>query len=98
MKKLIFATSLFALTGFAAEFKGTISDSKCGAAHEDASEKSMKCAQACVKGGKEAVFVSGGKVYKIADQGKVAEHVGHKVTLKGKMEGDTITVDSVSMD
>ena len=98
MKKLLFASSVFALTAFAGEYKGVISDAKCGAAHADASEKSMKCAQGCVKGGKEAVFVSEGKVYKIADQAKVTEHVGHKVTLTGKMDGETISVDSVKMD
>ena len=98
MKKLIFAVSVFAISAFGAEWKGTVSDAKCGAAHADASEKSMKCAQACVKGGKEAVFVSDGKVYKIADQAKVADHIGHKVTLNGKLQGDTISVDSVKMD
>jgi len=98
VKKLVFAMSVFALTAFAGEWNGTISDSKCAAAHADASEKSMKCAQACVKGGKDAVLISDGKVYKIADQAKVADHVGHKVTVTGKLEGDTISVDSVKMD
>ncbi len=98
MKKLILSASIFALSAFAGEWKGTISDAKCGAAHADASEKSMKCAQGCVKGGKDAVFVSDGKVFKIADQAKVAEHVGHKVTLTGKLDGETITIDSVKMD
>ena len=49
--------------------------------------------------GAAAVFVSDGKVYKIDndDQGKVLEHVGHKVTIAGKVDGDTIKVDSVKM-
>jgi hypothetical protein len=38
-----------------------------------------------------------GKVYKIADQDKVADHAGHKVTISGKMDGETIKVDSVKM-
>ena len=37
------------------------------------------------------------KVYKLADQDKVTAHAGHKVTITGKMEGDTIKVDSVKM-
>jgi hypothetical protein len=90
--------ALFAASAFAAEWKGTITDAKCGAAHADASEKSMKCSQACVKGGQAAVFVSDGKVMKIANPDKVTEHVGHKVTLSGKLDGDTVTVDSVKMD
>ena len=38
-----------------------------------------------------------GKIYKIADQDKVTEHAGQKVTITGKMDGDTIEVDSVKM-
>jgi len=98
VKKLALTFSVLAVSAFAAEWKGTISDSKCGAAHADASEKSMKCVNACVKGGREAVLVSEGKVLKIANQDKVAAHLGHKVTVTGKMDGDTITVDTVSMD
>jgi hypothetical protein len=97
MKKIAIM-ALFAASAFAAEWKGTISDAKCGAAHADASEKSMKCSQACVKGGQAAVFVSDGKVMKIANQDKVAAHVGHKVTLTGKLDGDTVTVEDVKMD
>ena len=97
MKKIA-VLALFAATAFAAEWKGTITDAKCGAAHADASEKSMKCSQACVKGGQAAVLVSDGKVMKIANQDKVAEHVGHKVTVSGKLDGDTVTVDAVKMD
>ena len=97
MKKFAFLFSLFAASMFAAEWTGTIADSKCAAKHADASEKSMKCAQACVKGGADAVFITGDKVVKIANQDAVKEHVGHKVTINGKMDGDTLTVDSVKM-
>ena len=97
MKKFAFV-ALFAVSAFAAEWKGTISDAKCGAAHADASEKSTKCVNACVKGGQKAVFVSDGKVLQIANQDKVTEHLGHKVTINGKLEGDSITVDTVKMD
>src|SRR5450759_1295737 len=57
MKKLsvafVLTASLFAMSAMAADsWTGTISDSKCGAKHADASEEgSMKCAQKCVKGG-----------------------------------------------
>lgn len=98
MKKILLVTSLFAFSAFAGSWKGTISDEKCAAAHADASEKSMNCVKGCVKGGKAPVFVSDGKVYKIANADKVMDHLGHKVTLNGEMKDDTITVDSVSMD
>ena len=97
VKKLVFAFSLLSVSLFAGEWSGTISDSKCAAKHEDASPASMKCAQACVGKGADPVLVSEGKVYKIADKSKVTEHVGHKVTVTGDLEGDTITVDTVKM-
>jgi hypothetical protein len=95
--KLVFAFSLFAATMFAGEWTGTISDAKCGAKHADASEKSMGCVNACVKGGSAAVFITGDKVIKIANQDAVKEHLGHKVTVNGKLDGDTLTVDTVKM-
>jgi hypothetical protein len=89
----VLVLSLFAVTSFAAEMTGYISDSKCGAkgdkdAHAD-------CAVKCVKGGAAPVFVSDGKVYKIDDAAKVQDHVGHKVTITGEIKGDTIQVQEV---
>jgi hypothetical protein len=56
------------------------------------------CAKKCIDGGSPAVLVTDdGKVYKFADQSKVVEHAGMKVTVTGKVSGDTITVDSVKM-
>lgn len=92
--------SLFAMSAFAAEWSGTISDAGCGAKHADASEKSMKCVQGCVKGkGAAPVFVVGDKVLKIdeASKEKVMAHLGHKVTIMGKLDGETVTIDSIKM-
>jgi hypothetical protein len=36
-----------------------------------------------------------GKVYAIANQDKVKEMAGKKVTVTGKVEGDSITVESI---
>jgi hypothetical protein len=96
VKKLLLVSSLFAFGAFAGEWKGTISDAKCGAAHADASEKSMACAKGCVKKGMAPVFVSDGKVLKISNADKVADLVGQKVTITGKMDGDTVTVDTIA--
>lgn len=96
MKKLAIALSFSAIAAFAGEWTGTVSDSKCGAAHADGSEKSVSCAQACVKSGKaQPVLVVDGKVFKLTDGAKAAGHVGHKVTVSGTLDGDTIKVDSV---
>jgi hypothetical protein len=103
VKKLIalFAFSaLGSMTAFAAEFNGVISDSMCGAKHADASDKSMACAQKCVKAGMAPVFVSAdNKVYKIdaASVAKVSPHVGHKVMITGTADGDTLKIDSIKM-
>ena len=50
-------------------------------------------------GGSAPVFVSEGKVYKIdADsKSKVMSHLGHKVTINGSVEGNTVKIDSVKM-
>lgn len=80
-------------------WSGYIADSKCGAqaAHEGARECTLKC----VREGAKYVFVddTGKKVYPIADrdQGKVAAHAGHHVTIKGSLEGDTINLSSIEM-
>lgn len=88
--------STFAFAGDAS-LTGYITDSKCGAkaAHEGATECTVKC----IKEGAKYVFVSDTdkKVYAIADPDKVAAHAGHHVTVKGSVEGDTLTVDSIDM-
>ena len=103
MKKLsvafVLTASLFAMSAMAADsWTGTISDSKCGAKHADASEEgSMKCAQKCVKGGATPVFITDGKVITLDkdSQAKVMDHVGHKVVVTGKLDGDSLTIDTV---
>jgi hypothetical protein len=77
----------------------------CGSSHKSAIEHAGKkltdreCTQACIKEGAKYVFVSGGKVYNIDNQdyAGLADHAGHKVTVKGEMTGDTIKVSDISM-
>ena len=97
MKKLGLLLTFVSVTAWAESWTGTISDAKCGAAHADASEKSMACAQKCVKGGAPAVFVTEGKVLKIQNQDAVKEHIGHKVELTGELKEDAVTVSDVKM-
>jgi hypothetical protein len=97
MKKVLVLSSLFALSAFAAEWTGAISEAGCGAKHVDGSDKAVACVQKCVKGGSAPVFVTDGKVLKIANADKVTDHLGHKVTINGKLDGDTVTIDSVTM-
>ena len=90
---------------FAADWVGQISDSMCGASHAGMTSShpgmtDRACALACAKAGAKFVFVSDGKVYKIANQDSplLQMHAGHAgVTLTGEMKGDTITVSKVAM-
>ena len=97
MKKVLVMSSLFAMSAFAAEWTGAISEAGCGAKHVDGSAKAVACVTKCVKGGAAPVFVTDGKVLKIADPAKVMDHLGHKVTITGKLDGDTVSIDSVKM-
>ena len=102
MKKLALAfflvLAVFAFTAAAAEMTGYISDAKCAKdVAKVESDAHAGCAAGCAKKGAALVFVSGGKVYKVDDQSKVADHAGHKVTITGKVDGDTLKVDSVKM-
>jgi hypothetical protein len=103
MKKflLVFAGVLALSTAaMAGEWTGYISDAGCakkmGAKVANATHEG--CAQACVKRGDQAVLVTDdGKVFNVANQDKVVEHAGQKVTLTGSLKEDTITVSAVKM-
>ena len=78
---------------------GTISDSKCAAKHEKATEADASCVTKCASGGAKYVFMAGGKTYEIANQDFAAlkDHGGHKVALTGEMKGNSITVSKIEM-
>ena len=103
MKKLVVAfvllASLFAVTMMAAEWTGTISESGCGLKHSTGSAADQKCVESCVKRGAAPVFVTGDKVLKIDDASKekVMAHLGHKVVINGKLDGETVSITSVKM-
>lgn len=99
MKKFLFSIMmvLFVMIGHANEkgtWTGVISDDHCGA--KSANEGHAECAKKCIAGGKATVLFVGDKMYKISDPAKVAEFIGQKVTIKGTLEGDVVTVKKVS--
>jgi hypothetical protein len=101
MKRLlaVFAlTAIGSMSAFAGEWSGYIADSKCK--HVDGTDKSIACTQSCVKRGADVVFVTADdKVLKI-DKGsldKVQAHLGHKVTVTGNVDGDTLKIDTIKM-
>ena len=96
MKKLLPYLILTAMTAMAADWTGYIIDKNC------ASKKGMwgneACAKKCMGGGAPAVLVTeDGTIYNIANQDKVKDQAGKKVTVTGKMDGNTITVEDVKM-
>jgi hypothetical protein len=104
MKKLVLAVvsvlTLFAVGAMAEDFSGYIVDANCAAKQgaKAASDSHAGCAQGCIKKGAAAVLVTTeGKVYKLDDQAKVVDHAGHKVTVTGKLDGETIKVEKVAM-
>ena len=108
MKKILLclaaAALMVAVPRAADTWKGTLSDAMCAAKHAaekqgENAQKHRDCIEKCTKGGEQIVFVTGDKVYKIANQNLPAlkEHAGHEVNLTGEMKGDTITVSKVEM-
>lgn len=102
MKRLVAVTAMLIMTAslsFADSWVGYLADEKCAAGGKAASEAHAGCAKKCVDGGAPIAFVNEAdkKVYKIKNQDSVTAHVGHKVTLTGKLAGDTIQVDKVAM-
>ena len=93
-----------AAPAFASTMTGTISDSMCGVKHQTGEHDGKKmtekdCTEACIKGGAKYVFVSGDKIYKIANQdfAGLKTHAGHEVMLTGDAKDDTITVTKIAM-
>ena len=108
MKILALTIAAFLLAGVprAAEetWTGQISDSLCGAKHEEAAEGQGRmpdrdCTLACVRGGSKLVLVSEGKVFQIANQdlADVKTHAGHTVKLTGELKGGAIVVAKVEI-
>jgi len=85
------------VSGMAADFSGYVIDEMCST--KPAMKGNEACARKCLKGGSPAVLLTAeSKVYKLDDQAKAAEHAGHKVIVTGKLDGDTITIETIKVD
>ena len=88
-----------AVTGpVAGGLAGYIVDQRC-AARGKGMWTNAQCVATCVRDGDKVVLVTeDGKVYQISNQDKITQETyGQVVTLLGKTNGDTITVDSFKM-
>jgi hypothetical protein len=100
MKKWIFLLAFgagLAVPGSAASWNGYIVDQTCSTKKDMWTDS--ECVARCVRRGSALVLVTeDGTVYKIANQDKVtADSYGKKVMVTGKIEADTITIDSLKM-
>ena len=82
----------------AAEFKGWISDSSCGASNGSGEAANRDCAERCLKEGAKPVLVTDGdgKVLQLAGKVDVKGHMRHKVKVTGDLKGEIVTVKSIA--
>jgi hypothetical protein len=106
MRKVLFALAVLSLVsllasasfaGDATTVNGWISDSKCGV--KGAHEGSASCTKKCLEGGASMVVVTDTdqKVLNVKNPESLKGHEGHHVAVTGKVEGDSIQVDSAKM-
>ena len=79
-------------------WKGIVTDKMC--ATKGVNLTDSECAKKCVTamGDKYALYnTADKKVYVLMPQDKVAAQAGHEVTIKGTVDGDTITVSSITL-
>jgi hypothetical protein len=94
------AVILFGATGALAQsgqtVTGTVTDSMCGAHHMMQGKTAAECTRECVKQGSDYALASGDKVYTLkGDKTKFNSLAGQKVTVKGALSGNIITVSSI---
>ena len=99
MKKLAVVGALFFLVAglsLAETVTGWVTDAAC-ASKGKFGEGHKACAQKCAGKGEAAVLVTDDKkVYKIHNQDSVKDKIGDKITAEGKVDGDSIHIDSIS--
>jgi hypothetical protein len=104
MKQLLFTASLFSALAFAESFNGTLVDVMCKG--KDLAGHTRKCALSCAKSG-FAVVLSDGRFLKLDEGGnakalaalKLSEKEKDlKVKVNGKLEGETVQVDSLTLE
>lgn len=104
MKKLFFVFSLFSIAAFAETWSGTVVDVSCKG--KDLSSHTKKCALGCAKSGFGIVTADGtfikfdeaGNAKALAALKATSKDTDLKATVSGKMDGDVIQVESISID
>ena len=88
------------LTGYISDEQCAVSGSKAAKATDWINPKAFEsCAQKCAKNGSPMVFVTeDNKVLKLdADStSKASGHLGHRVSVTGKVENGTLKIDKIA--
>ena len=104
MKRILVASFVFSSFAFAETWNGTLVDVMCKG--KDLASHTTKCALGCAKSG-FAVVLSDGKFLKLDEGGNgkalaalkaTAKEKDLKVKVSGKLEGETIQVDSLALE
>ena len=96
MKKLLAVFAFCAASAMAADVTGYIIDKSCSGKKEMMGDEA--CAKRCIGRVSPAVLATeDGTVYNISNQDKAVPMAGKKVTVTGKVDGDTITVDTIAV-
>ncbi len=86
----------FAVVAQQQSFTGVVTDSMCGAMHMAKDKTPAECTQLCVKDGMKYALAVEKRVYTLeGHEAELAKLAGQKVTVKGTLKGDTVTVESV---
>ena len=76
---------------------GTVTDSMCGAHHMMKDKTPAECTRECVKEGSDFALAVGDKIYTLkGDRTAFDKFAGEKVTVKGQISGNTVTVRSIA--
>jgi hypothetical protein len=75
---------------------GVVSDAMCGQAHMMKDKSAAECLRYCVKQGTKYALVAGKNVYTLeGHEADLDKYAAQKVTVKGTLKGETMTVESV---
>jgi hypothetical protein len=75
---------------------GVVSDTMCGQTHMMKDKPDAECLRYCVKQGTKYALVVGKTVYTLeGHEAELDKYAAQKVTAKGTLKGETLTVESV---
>jgi hypothetical protein len=93
---LLAVSQLLAQSSGPKTLTGIVSDSMCGTHHMAKDKTPAECTRMCIKQGMKYALVAG-KLYTLeGHESELEKLAGQKVTVAGKLTGDTLAVSSVA--